>query len=64
MISKSFLLFNKVYEGGLSSFCLKYGVIATKEDIPHRTTISRNALDDIWHEMTHVFIRDIRTTVI
>jgi hypothetical protein len=50
-------LFNKVYEVGFSSFCLKYGVIATKEDMSHRTTISRGALGDIWHEMTHVFIR-------
>jgi hypothetical protein len=47
----------KVYEVGFSSFCLKYGVIATKEDMPHRTTNSRDALDDIWHEMAHVFIR-------
>jgi hypothetical protein len=44
MISKSLLLFNKVYEVGFSSFCLKYNVIATKEDMPHRTTISRDAL--------------------
>jgi hypothetical protein len=57
MISKSLLLFNKVYEVGFSYFCLKYGVIATKEDMPHRTTISRDALDDIWHEMAHVFLR-------
>jgi hypothetical protein len=57
MISKSLLLFNKVYEVGFSSFCWKYGVIATKEDMPHRTTISRDVLDDIWDEMAHVFIR-------
>ncbi|CAG5037111.1 unnamed protein product [Parnassius apollo] len=60
---KSLMPFDSVSDEGMNDFFQKYDIIANKEDMPSRDTVSRTALDDVYESMLDNVKVQIKTDV-
>jgi len=54
--------FNIVAKKGFNNFCLQHQIINPNEKLPHRTTIDRTALNDVYVIHTNKFVELLKTT--
>lgn len=62
-LCRSLLPFDSVSDDALIDFLKKYNIILTAEDLPTRTTISRNAVDDIYECMLAHIKKTFQTSI-
>lgn len=61
LVSEDLLPFSIVEGGGFKRFLVRKGIVSSEKEIPARTTISRNALDDAYDAVRNIILRQMPT---